>query len=331
LIFSSSQKNQQEPRHIIRPLSRKDIFYSGSIVQLPEFQSQKSLTSYRQSILNLPKAAGMHDMPDDGYSPQKQKPKVCPCFPSGTGACKSAMAQMMDFSLMKNPVFLFIAISNVFGMLGFYIPFVFLIDAAVKQGVDKENAALLLSIIGITNTIGRVGSGMLSDLPQVNSLFMNNMCILLSGLSVAVVPFCTSFYSFVAVALFFGLFVSGYVSLTSIILVDLLGLDNLTNAFGLLILFRGTAGIVGAPLAGAVFDKFQTYDVPFWLAGGFLIISASISFLVPCVSKYAPPKPMLEPKTPFGGYLEDIPEGAESSSSHGSEEYEKCDQVESCL
>jgi len=48
----------------------------------------------------------------------------------------------------------------------------------------------------------------------------------------------------------FGLFIAGYVSLTSIILVDLLGLENLTSAFGLLLLFRGGASFVGSPLAG---------------------------------------------------------------------------------
>lgn len=41
---------------IIRPLSRKDIFYSGSVVNLPEYQSQKSLANYRQSVISLPKS-----------------------------------------------------------------------------------------------------------------------------------------------------------------------------------------------------------------------------------------------------------------------------------
>ena len=41
---------------IIRPLSRKDIFYSGSVVNLPEYQSQKSLTNYRQSVISLSKS-----------------------------------------------------------------------------------------------------------------------------------------------------------------------------------------------------------------------------------------------------------------------------------
>ena len=41
---------------IVRPLSRKDIFYSGSVVNLPEYQSQKSLANYRQSVVSIPKS-----------------------------------------------------------------------------------------------------------------------------------------------------------------------------------------------------------------------------------------------------------------------------------
>lgn len=41
---------------MVRPLSRKDIFYSGSVVNLPEYQSQKSLANYRQSVISIPKS-----------------------------------------------------------------------------------------------------------------------------------------------------------------------------------------------------------------------------------------------------------------------------------
>lgn len=40
---------------------------------------------------------------------------------------------MMDFSLMKNPVFLLIGVANLFGMLGFYTPFVYLPAAAQEK------------------------------------------------------------------------------------------------------------------------------------------------------------------------------------------------------
>ena len=48
----------------------------------------------------------------------------------------------------------------------------------------------------------------------------------------------------------FGFTIGAYVGLTSVILVDLLGLDKLTNAFGLLLLFQGVATLIGPPIAG---------------------------------------------------------------------------------
>lgn len=72
-------------------------------------------------------------------------------------------------------------------------------------------------------------------------------------------------------------------SLTSIILVDLLGLDKLTNAFGLLILFRGTAAIFGAPLVGVVSEIINVS--PFLIAGILFGVSAFFSFLAPVASR----------------------------------------------
>jgi MFS transporter, MCT family, solute carrier family 16 (monocarboxylic acid transporters), member 14 len=43
---------------------------------------------------------------------------------------------------------------------------------------------------------------------------------------------------------------AAFIALTSIVLVDLLGIQQLTNAFGLLCLLRGVAAIAGPPLAG---------------------------------------------------------------------------------
>lgn len=40
----------------MQPLARKDVFYTGSIEHLAEYQSQKSLASYRQSMLSIPRS-----------------------------------------------------------------------------------------------------------------------------------------------------------------------------------------------------------------------------------------------------------------------------------
>ena len=104
-----------------------------------------------------------------------------------------------------------------------------------------------------------------------------NLAIFLSGVCTMILPLCTTYGTFVAVALAFGFFVAAYISLTSIVLVELLGIDNLTSAFGLLVLFRGVFCMVGPPVAGSVFDQTQRYDISFYMAGGFLIVAAFVS------------------------------------------------------
>lgn len=54
---------------------------------------------------------------------------------------------MMDVSLLKDPVFMMIGISNVFGMAGLYVPFVYLVDAAVLD--VSYQSPLFLTLINI--------------------------------------------------------------------------------------------------------------------------------------------------------------------------------------
>lgn len=209
---------------------------------------------------------------------------ICPCLKL-PASFKSALSTMMDVSLLKDPVFMMIGISNVFGMAGLYVPFVYLVDMAKETGIESGQASFLISIIGITNTIGRVICGYVADFPWVNSLFLNNICLVVCTISVALTPLCASYGSFVVMCIFFGAAVSGYISLTSIILVDLLGLDKLTNAFGLLILFRGAAAIIGSPLAGAVYDSTKSYDIPFYMAAAMFAVSTITSFAAPAMKR----------------------------------------------
>ncbi|KAL1455086.1 hypothetical protein WDU94_009205, partial [Cyamophila willieti] len=288
--FSASKQSIRQPKKdYIRPMARKDIFYSGSIVNLPEYQSQKSLTTYRQSVMSIPRysrSAVNIDTADQDIEKEGGDDCSCCALPE---SFKSVLGSMMDVSLLKDPVFMLIGVSNIFGMAGLYVPFVYLVDAASVAGIESNKASFLLSIIGITNTFGRVIFGYIADFPSVNSLLLNNLCLVVCTISVGAIPICSSYFHYVIVAVFFGTAVSGYISLTSIILVDLLGLDKLTNAFGLLILFRGAAAIVGSPLAGAVYDATNSYDIPFYMAATFFLFSTITSFMAPymkqCTSK----------------------------------------------
>ena len=47
--------------------------------------------------------------------------------------------EMMNFSLLKNPLFLLIGISNAVGMIGFFTPFVYLPSMAAEMVRIRSN------------------------------------------------------------------------------------------------------------------------------------------------------------------------------------------------
>merc|ERR1719412_1926804 len=180
---------------------------------------------------------------------------------------RAALKEMVNVKLLFDPIFFLIGISNAIGMIGFYTPFVYLPSMAAQyDGISTEDAAFLVSVIGISNTLGRVISGWISDFSWVNSLVVTNTAIIFSALTVFLFPFCSSYASLTVMALLFGFFVAAYISLPSIILVDLLGLDNLTSAFGLLTLFRGFSSMIGPPINGWIFEASdKDYDLSFYV------------------------------------------------------------------
>ena len=58
------------------------------------------------------------------------------------------LKEMINFTLLSNPIFMLVGLSNIFGMIGFYVPFVYLPNMAVLKGIALEDANFLISIIG---------------------------------------------------------------------------------------------------------------------------------------------------------------------------------------
>ncbi|KAH0955530.1 hypothetical protein HN011_010929 [Eciton burchellii] len=258
----SSKRNPKDPQ---RPFYRDDIFYGGSLNRLPHYRSQQSSVGYHMSVTRLPTAK-------DVAEEESGSCYLCP------ESVRRILTTMLDLSLLKSPSFLILAISGGLTMMGFYTPFMYVPDRAIKANIDASTAMLLVSVIGIGNTIGRIVCGLASSLPGVNALVVNNMFISVGGLVTIFSGLSLSEgYQFFYAASF-GLSISVFASLRSILVVDLLGLEKLTNAFGLLLLFQGVAAAMGAPLAGAFMDATGSYDASFYLSGSLILLSAVICY-----------------------------------------------------
>ncbi|XP_076251310.1 monocarboxylate transporter 5-like [Rhynchophorus ferrugineus] len=271
IIPKKSEVALSHGEEINRPIYRDDIFFGQSLTRLPQYTSQTSV-QYNLSVTRVPTK-------NDILEEKTHSCKLCP------EAVKRALGTMLDFSLLKSPSFLILAVGGFFTMMGFYVPFMYLVDRA-SGSMPKQTAVLLVSSIGIANTIGRVLCGLLSSFPGVNALFVTNAALTLGGIATIFSGISLSqeyqfFYTVV-----FGLAISCFASLRSIIVVDLLGLERLTNAFGLLLLFQGVAAIIGAPLAGAFMDYTGSYDASFYLSGSMILISAIMCYPLNWVNKW---------------------------------------------
>merc|ERR1719225_51089 len=193
-----------------------------------------------------------------------------------TNCCKTIINESCSPKLMTNVPFMLLCLANLFSTQGLYIPYVFLPGLAGGRGISEVNASFLISIVGICNTICRILSGMLTDLPCVNALIVTVLALGLGGIAPLAMPFCGEYWAFIIVSVMFGAFLSAWCAVTSPVIVDMCDLELLTSGFGTLTFVRGIAALVGPPIAGLLVDKTGQKENAFYLSAALLFLSAII-------------------------------------------------------
>ena len=97
---------------------------------------------------------------------------------------------------------------------------------------------------------GQVLMGYLGDQPFLNVTIFYNVMTAIAGLFVTFMPLTSSFPSIATFHAGYGFFISANFALTTVILVELLGMQRLTNAFGIVSMSQGIANLLGPPIAG---------------------------------------------------------------------------------
>lgn len=89
--------------------------------------------------------------------------------------------EMLNLSLLKDPIFVLFSVSNFATSLGFYVPYFCLSDRTKVLGMSPDERKYLLVAIGIANTLGRIILGYISDKSWVNRLWVYNVCLVICG------------------------------------------------------------------------------------------------------------------------------------------------------
>lgn len=251
---------------------RADILYQGSLTNIPQYRSHSELS--QSSRYGSLRRTSSHEI--EGTNDTK---KVCGCCPCSRET-RDIFTEMLNFSLFKDPIFIIFTLSNFLTSIGFNIPYLYLVAQGMTLGLTEKDGSYLISVIGFANTISRIMLGYVSDKPYINRLYLYIAMLCICGTSTLFSVLCLDFTSLAVYSSVFGVTAGAYVGLTSVILVDLLGLEKLTNAFGLLLLFQGVASLIGPVIGGLLYDSTKSYHPAFYLAGGNIAMSGLLLFAI---------------------------------------------------
>ncbi|GFO30848.1 monocarboxylate transporter 12 [Plakobranchus ocellatus] len=179
-------------------------------------------------------------------------------------------------TILRNPYFATFAVCNFLSCLTYLMPVVYLVDRAVDNGVEKSQAALAFSMYGAGNLFGRIAVGLLADCAQ-DSLILGAICLMGCGVSTCLSPLSGAQVVLHGLyGLTFGFCIGGFVTLTPLILVDLLGLAMVSRSLGLILVFQALGFIAGTPVAGWIFDAIGSYTISFLLHGAVIGVSGLV-------------------------------------------------------
>uniref|UniRef100_A0A6P7FN41 Monocarboxylate transporter 13-like n=1 Tax=Diabrotica virgifera virgifera TaxID=50390 RepID=A0A6P7FN41_DIAVI len=190
------------------------------------------------------------------------------------------LKDLTNFSLFLDLHFFILSLSTVIVDMWYVVPYYYLAEHMTRHGYSDNEAAFVISVIGITNTIGMVLLGAVGN--RLNIAKSYAICLVLCGVSIGCMILVTSSYILLLVSGgCFGLFFASSMCLTPSLLAELVSLDDFTMAYGLLLLSQGVGTLIGPPLAGWLFDFTGSWDQSFYQACIWIIVSGLLVGIIP--------------------------------------------------
>lgn len=185
-------------------------------------------------------------------------------------------------TLLRNPIFICLFLGDLLSWQVQFIPYVHIPLRAYKLGIP--NFAFLVSLMGICNAIGKAFFGALCTYYRKNSFCIYVTSQFMFAITVLLSPLCVKIWSLTTFAIAFGL-LSGNYCLMMVFPVDLLGLENFSYAYGLLLASEGIGVYLGPPIVGWLSEYWNSYESSLLFAGFVTFFSALIVLPIICLKQ----------------------------------------------
>ncbi|XP_043495819.1 monocarboxylate transporter 9-like [Polistes fuscatus] len=190
-----------------------------------------------------------------------------------------------DFSMLRDPIYLVILISNSTSAISNTNFMIHLPSYANSQGFDQNSSALLLSVVSALDLIGRISGASLSDIDFVPKYYYFVGGLGTSGIALALLPMADSYGMLSFFCALFGLSSGMYIGITTVILADMLGTEKLSSSYGISLFVNGVLQLIGPPICGVVYEHVGSYKPIFLAFGIILILGTALWALVPLIKR----------------------------------------------
>jgi MFS family permease len=159
--------------------------------------------------------------------------------------------------------FLLLYIASFATSLGIFTPFAHLAPYARDHGFSDGFGALLVGLIGVGSTVGRLLLGGSAD--RVGRRFALGATFIAMALTLSFWLAATEQWSLALFALLFGAAYGGFVALVPALTADYFGGKSMGAILGALYTAAALGALLGPVLAGAVYDARDSYVLPILL------------------------------------------------------------------
>ena len=161
------------------------------------------------------------------------------------------------------------------GMSVINVHFAFAVQKSAH--LSTREAALAVSVIGLTGTAGRLIHGLLAKAPKVNAMAQYSGSFFLFGVATLLLPHPRSYLMVLLLAACIGFLQGPYGGVVTVLMIYMVGVESATAGFGYLHLAVGVGLVAGAPIAGYLYDlSHGSYDASMYFGGGAIILSVLI-------------------------------------------------------
>jgi MFS family permease len=177
---------------------------------------------------------------------------------------------------MGTQAFAFLYLSLLFSGIAVYVSFVFLAAYAVEIGASRVAGAALLSYIGASSVVGRLGLNVLA--PRFGLITMYRVAYAALLLSFSFWLTAHSYSSLVSFALVMGVGYGGIAAMAPAVTASLFGVEGLGELLGILFTGFGVACLIGPPLAGTLVDYTHNYNWAVFVAAVASLVALILVF-----------------------------------------------------